>query len=131
MRLLLDTHVWLWMLAEPERLGHRSRELVLDGSNDLLLSSASTWELSIKAGLGRIDLPEPPATYVPSRIRASGVTAIPIEHAPAARVASLPPHHRDPFDRLLVAQAIDLDVPLLSADPALSAYDVEVLDASV
>jgi PIN domain nuclease of toxin-antitoxin system len=129
-RVLLDTQVWLWMLAAPDRLGVDARSLVEDGENELLLSSASSWEISIKHSLGKLPLPEPPLRYVPSRIEQSGVTPIVVEHTHALRVATLPLHHRDPFDRLLVAQALELAVPVLTADRALAAYDVEVLAAS-
>ncbi|WP_052664639.1 type II toxin-antitoxin system VapC family toxin [Nitriliruptor alkaliphilus] len=126
MRVLLDTHVWLWMLTEPERLGEAA-ELVGAADTDLLLSAASTWEIVIKHGLGRLDLPTPPASYVPDRIRSTQVTPLPIEHSHTIEVAALPQLHRDPFDRLLVAQARILGVPLLSADPRIAAYDVDVL----
>lgn len=126
MTVLLDTHVWLWMLADPDRLG-ALRPRVEDESNALLLSAASSWEIAIKHASGRLSLPEPPATFVPSRIRATGVTPIAIEHTHALAVASLPPHHRDPFDRLLVAQALAFDVPLATADPAVQAYGTRTL----
>lgn len=126
MTVLLDTHVWLWMLADPDRLG-ALRPLVEDESNALLLSAASSWEIAIKHASGRLQLPEPPATFVPSRIRATGVTPISIEHTHALAVASLPPHHRDPFDRLLVAQALAYDVPLATADMTVQAYGVRTL----
>jgi PIN domain nuclease of toxin-antitoxin system len=122
-RFLLDTHVWLWMLAEPDRLG-ASVEWLTDGRSDLLLSAASTWELTIKSGLGRLELPEPVAEYVPDRVRATRVTPLAIEHRHTLEVAALPPLHRDPFDRLLVAQARVEDVPLVTADRRLADYDV-------
>lgn len=126
MRILLDTHVWLWMLTEPERLGS-ARELVSDPSTDLLLSAASTWEIAIKYGLGRLELPEEPATYVPARMRSTQVTPLPVEPGHTLEVARLPLLHRDPFDRLLVAQARVLDVPLLTTDRRIAAYDVETI----
>lgn len=126
MRVLLDTHVWLWMLTEPERLGEAA-DLVSDVDTDLLLSAASTWEIVIEHGLGRLDLPSPPASYVPERIRSTRVTPLPIEPSHTLEVAALPLLHRDPFDRLLVAQARVLGVPMLSADPRIAAYDVDVL----
>jgi PIN domain nuclease of toxin-antitoxin system len=127
---LLDTQVWLWMQAAPERLNGDARNLVEDTANDLLLSSASSWEIAIKWSLGKLDLPEPPVDYVPSRLRASGVSAIPIEHSHALRVAALELHHRDPFDRLLIAQALVEGVPILAADPVFADYPVERIEAS-
>lgn len=126
MRVLLDTHAFLWANAEPDRLG-RQRPLVEDDRTELLLSAASSWEIAIKVGLGRLALPDPPARYVPDRIRTLGLTPVPVEHAHALAVASLPPVHRDPFDRVLVAQAMLLSVPLLTADPVFEGYRVEVL----
>jgi PIN domain nuclease of toxin-antitoxin system len=129
MRILLDTQCWLWMTLTPERFSSRARRLVEDSSHTLYLSAASAWEIAIKHGLGKLRLPEPPATYVPSRTAALGVLPLAIEHAHALRVATLPAHHRDPFDRLLVAQAQIEDLPVLTADPAIRAYGVETIDA--
>lgn len=121
MRLLLDTHVFLWLLAEPERLGD-ALPTVQDPGTELLVSAASSWEIAIKHGLGRLPLPEPPQRYVPHRIRAIGAVALAVDHEHALAVAHLPALHRDPFDRLLVAQAITLDVEILTADPAVARY---------
>jgi PIN domain nuclease of toxin-antitoxin system len=125
-RVLLDTHVFLWLQTEPERLGDRLA-LVEDSATTLLLSAASSWEVAIKYALGRLPLPEPPARYVPTRMRAIGAEALPIEHPHALAVASLPPLHGDPFDRLLVAQATIAGVPILTADPAVAQYPAETL----
>ncbi|OWY59525.1 PIN domain nuclease [cyanobacterium TDX16] len=129
MTLLLDTQVWLWMLTTPERLSPVARGIVEDEGSDLLLSAASSWEISIKNALGKLPLPEPPDLFVPSRISATGVRPVAVEHAHALRVATLPMHHRDPFDRLLVAQAIELSAPLITADQALAAYEIDIVDA--
>ncbi len=126
MRVLLDTHVFLWLHTEPERLGEQL-PVVEDERNELLLSAASSWEIAIKHGLGRLPLPEPPQRYVPARLRAIGARALPVEHTHALAVAALEPLHRDPFDRLLVAQAGLLDVPILTADPLLARYPVQAL----
>ena len=130
MRFLLDTHVWLWMLTSPERLRGRAAELVRDTRTHLLLSACSSWEIAIKYGLGRLPLPEAPETYVPDRIRASRVESLPITHAHALRVASLPRHHQDPFDRLLVAQAQVETLTIVTVDPVFERYDVPVLAAA-
>jgi PIN domain nuclease of toxin-antitoxin system len=125
-RLLLDTHVFLWLQTEPERLGDQLT-LVKDRATTLLLSAASSWEIAIKFGLGRLPLPEPPERYVPSRMRAIGAEALPIEHSHALAVASLPALHRDPFDRLLIAQAGAAGATVLTADPAVAQYPAETL----
>ena len=130
MRLLLDTQVWLWMLAEPGRLSARVRRLVADNGTELLFSAASAWEIAIKQGLGKLTLPEPPATYVPRLMTASQVTPLPVHHRHALRVADLPHHHRDPFDRLLVAQAELERVPILTADRIFRLYQVDVVLAN-
>ncbi len=130
MRVLLDTHVWLWMQAEPEKLGPQARALIEDVGNELLLSAASVWEIAIKVGVGKLALPEPVSTYVSSRMQSSGVSALVVSHAHAAGVADLPRHHRDPFDRLLVAQAMSEGVPILSSDAQFDAYDSERISAS-
>jgi len=129
-RVLLDTQVWLWMQAAPDRLSEAARRIVEPAENELLLSAASSWEIAIKFGLGRLPLPVPPDRYVPDRIRRSGVTPLVVEHAHALAVASLPNHHRDPFDRLLVAQARLEGVPILTADPGFAPYQVEVIGAT-
>lgn len=126
MRVLLDTHVFLWLHTEPERVGEHLR-LVEDRRNELLVSAASSWEIAIKYGLGRLPLPEPPEHYVPERLRIIGARALAIEHSHTLAVAALPPLHRDPFDRLLVAQAGLLDVSILTADPQLAEYTVSTL----
>jgi PIN domain nuclease of toxin-antitoxin system len=129
-RVLLDTHVWLWLQSEPERLSEASLEMLIDPANELLLSAASAWEIAVKVLLGKLALPAPPADYVPRRLATSGTTALPVELRHALHVATLPRHHRDPFDRLLVAQAQVEGLPLVTADPQLAAYEVEILAAT-
>lgn len=126
MRLLLDTHVFLWLQTEPERLGEHL-PAVEDERNELLLSAVSSWELAIKHGLGRLALPAPPERYVPERMRTIGASGVAIEHSHALAVAALPPLHRDPFDRLLIAQARSLDATILTADATLARYPVATL----
>lgn len=123
MRLLLDTQVFLWLLADPERLGQHLGT-IQDPANDLLLSAASSWEIAVKVRLGRLRLPDIPQRYVPDRMRALGVEPLAVEHAHALVVAELPMLHRDPFDRLLVAQARHLRLSILTADDAIARYDV-------
>ncbi len=126
MRLLLDTHVFLWLLAEPERLGDRIASLQ-DPGNQLLLSAASSWEIAIKAQLGRLNLPDDPKRYVPDRMRTIGAEPLAVQHTHALAVADLPPLHRDPFDRLLIAQARDLRLRIVTADEQIAQYPVDTL----
>jgi PIN domain nuclease of toxin-antitoxin system len=129
-RVLLDTHVWLWMQAEPEKLNQSARTLIEDARNELLFSAASVWEIAIKVRAGKLQIPEPVPRYVASRMQSSGVSALAVSHSHAAGVADLPGHHRDPFDRLLIAQALAEGVPILSSDAQLDAYDSERIAAS-
>ena len=129
MRILLDTHCWLWMAASPERFSASARRIVGTTEHDLYLSAASAWEIAIKHAIGRLELPEPPARYVPSRLEVLRTLALPIEHSHALRVGSLPRHHRDPFDRLLIAQAQLEDLPILTSDEVFASYDVETIPA--
>lgn len=126
MRLLLDTQCWLWMETTPERLGGRAADLVTEGAHELLLSAASSWEVAIKYAIGKLALPVPPARYVPERMHRSGVVPLPISHSHSLQVAGLPLHHRDPFDRMLVAQVQCDGLTLLTADPLLRQYDVPI-----
>lgn len=129
MRILLDTQCWLWMAAFPEKLSPRTRELVEDERHELYLSAASAWEIAIKHSLGKLQLPESPERYVMNRCDRLRTEPLPIDHAHALRVATLPPHHRDPFDRLLVAQAQIEGLPILTSDQVFGRYDVDLLSA--
>ena len=121
MRILLDTHVLLWALIEPARLGDEARAALEDPDHDVLFSAASVWEMSIKAALGRAEFHVSPARIVGAAL-ASGFTELPVRSAAALKVATLPHHHRDPFDRLLVAQAMTEPAVLYTADAQLTAY---------
>ena len=105
MRLLLDTHVFLWLITADTRLPAAFESAIRDPANDVYLSAVSIWEAVIKHGLGRLPLPGPPAVYLPQRRDAHGIAALPIDEAAMAHLADLPPLHRDPFDRLLIAQS--------------------------
>jgi PIN domain nuclease of toxin-antitoxin system len=128
-RILLDTQCWLWMAAFPERLSMKARAIVETTEHELFLSSASAWEIAIKHANGKLRLPESPERFVVTRMTRLRTTPLYIEHEHALRVTVLPPHHRDPFDRLLVAQAQIEQLPILTADPVLSRYDVETIAA--
>jgi PIN domain nuclease of toxin-antitoxin system len=125
-RILLDTQVFLWLQTEPARLGEQLRVLE-DGRNELIVSAASSWEIAVKYQLGRLALPEPPERYVPERLRIIGAKGLAIEHTHALAVAALRPLHRDPVDRLLVAQAGLLDLQVMTADPMIVQYPVATI----
>jgi PIN domain nuclease of toxin-antitoxin system len=127
MMVLLDTHTLLWWIAEDARLSHRARDVMADGRNAVLVSAASGWEIAIKAGLGRIELPRPVGPFLSEQLRQNQMDVLPIQMSHALRVQELPPLHRDPFDRMLVAQAQLERLPILTADPSIARYDVETL----
>src|SRR5215208_886658 len=115
MKLLLDTHTFLWWNTEDPQLSSRARELIADGQNEIFLSAASVWEISIKAAKGKLVLPEVPGQYILSRIGLYRFRPLPVHISHAVRVYDLPHHHNDPFDRLLVAQSQVESLPLVSA----------------
>lgn len=127
MRLLVDTHVMLWWLGDDPRLSPSARRIVGDGRNDLLWSIASSWEIAVKLGIGKLEIDRPLPRLFADLVTDQGVIVLPIGPDHCARLVDLPPHHRDPFDRMLVVQAIHERVPILTADPKLAVYDVEVI----
>lgn len=124
---LLDTHVWIWMLEDSRRLRGRQRATVEDADNRLLLSVASLWEMSIKTQSGRLTSPLRTAAQFREQLDLTNVAVVPIEFEHAIAAGALPPHHRDPFDRMIVAQAQSLGIPVLSEDAKLSLYDVDIV----
>jgi PIN domain nuclease of toxin-antitoxin system len=127
MNVLIDTQCWLWWFGEETRLNDRARDSIASLENALYFSAASSWEIAIKCAIGKLKLPESPERYVPARLESQGMVGMPVEHVHALRVASLPDHHRDPFDRLLVAQAQIEKMTLLTTDPLIAAYDVKTI----
>ncbi len=126
MRYLLDTHAFLWWIADDPRLTERVRAILRDGHQEVFFSAASAWEIAIKTRLGRLEFDEDVAEYIPRQLLANGFSPLPVEVRHALRVHSLPLLHRDPFD-LLVAQALLEGLPILTADPALAQYPVAAL----
>jgi len=121
MRLLLDTHLLLWALAEPDRLDDVTRSTLEDAGNEVIFSAASLWEIAIKAGLGRPNFVFDPQQILRAALD-TGFTELPVHSDAAILVAKLPPYHRDPFDRLLIAQAMSEPMHLYTADPLLPPY---------
>jgi PIN domain nuclease of toxin-antitoxin system len=124
LRVLLDTHSFLWLVTDDPKLSERAKSVFLDGDNELLCSAVVGFEIAVKFSLGKLDLAEPPREFMEKRIRHNALKplAVTLEHS--YRLAQLPFHHRDPFDRLLVAQALEEDLALLSIDAILSEYGV-------
>jgi PIN domain nuclease of toxin-antitoxin system len=130
MRLLLDTHVFLWYITADPRLPESFRAATQDASNDVFLSSISVWEAVIKHGFGKLSLSALPATYLPKQRTAHGIAALPVDEGAMVHLAELPPIHRDPFDRLLIAQAKQHELTLMTVDQLFSAYPVQLLQNS-
>ena len=127
MRLLVDTHAMLWWLRDDSRLSRRARAILEDGGNELVWSLASSWEIAVKIRAGKLELDRPLERLYAELVTEQGVDLLPVSHDHCARVADLPLHHRDPFDRMLVVQAQHARIPLLTADPKLGAYEVQLL----
>jgi PIN domain nuclease of toxin-antitoxin system len=127
-RVLLDTSVFLWWVSSAaDRLSERARWAIEEPDNDVFLSVASAWEIAIKAEQGRLSLPAAAERYLPDLLARTGFSPLVIQLAHVLRAGALPPHHRDPFDRLLVAQSQIEDAPIVTADPAIGRYEVEII----
>ncbi|HEY0479116.1 MAG TPA: type II toxin-antitoxin system VapC family toxin [Kofleriaceae bacterium] len=129
MKLLLDTYVFIWMHGDPDRLSSRARKLLVDADAELHLSVVVAWELGIKLARERLTLPEPLDEYVMSRAQRSRMSWLSIGLTHVLEAVALPLHHGDPFDRMLVAQARAEGLTLLTADPWIARYDVEIVQA--
>lgn len=127
MRVLLDTHALLFWIYEPTRLGRHAHRLLTDRDNQIYWSVASTWEIAIKVGIGKLKLDGPVAEVLPAELLRNGFELLPIDHTHALSVATLPRLHGDPFDRMLVAQALAESLPLVTADERLGEYGVQTL----
>jgi PIN domain nuclease of toxin-antitoxin system len=126
-RVLLDTHAFLWFITDDAKLSATGKVTIADPANDILISPASYWEVAIKVSLGKYPLSVPFETLITHGIADNEFEILPIEPKHAAAVSNLPFHHRDPFDRLLIAQALVEQVPLVSADTAFDAYPINRL----
>jgi len=126
MRLLLETHTFLWFIDDNPQLSKRGKAL-LEDDNALLLSIASLWEIAIKVSLGRLTLPTPYEAFITQQLTVNSIDILPISIFHLAAVSTLPVHHRDPFDRLLIAQAMVERLTIVSVDAAFDAYPVQRL----
>ena len=126
MKVLVDTHVFLWAITGSPKLSRKHRTLWLDEANELCLSFASVWEMLIKAGLGRLPLPAPHTGYIFRQMDENRMTFLGVRASHFTELESLPPLHRDPFDRMLVAQARAEGIPIATTDSALRRYGVKI-----
>jgi PIN domain nuclease of toxin-antitoxin system len=130
-KLLLDTQCWLWWFTQPKRLSEETIARIADETNELWFSVASIWEMGIKVAIGKLPLPEPLDGYISSRMSQLGARSLEITATHALRAAALPLHHRDPFDRMLIAQAQLEGMTLVSVDAMFGQYsDVSILWAA-
>lgn len=125
--LLLDTHTFLWFCQDDPALSPAAKALIEDPTNRKCLSVASCWEVAIKAGLKKITIGEPSGTYFPAALARTGIELLPITLDHATAVEGLPPHHKDPFDRLLIAQAIVERIPIIGRDASFDSYPIRRL----
>lgn len=128
MRVLLDTHAFLWWGDDDPHLSELAREIISEGNNEVIFSTASAWEIAIKASLGKLEnIPEDLEEFFDEQLLVNGFEVLRINLDHAIGVRTLPYHHRDPFDRMLVAQAMNEDIPLLSVDHKLKDYEVRII----
>jgi len=127
MKFLLDTSVFLWGLSDEHRLNLRGQDILASSSSELYFSAAGTWEIAIKYALSSLPLPKAPAEFVFHALRSGTIQALNITHEHALRAGELPLHHRDPFDRMLIAQALSEQMTLLTADRVFQKYKVDLI----
>jgi len=126
MKAILDTHTFLWAIADDKRLSPQAKR-VYAGPHDLWLSLASVWEILLKVQSGKLPLPEPAGPYLVKKLGQNRIEVLPITLDHVLEIENLPLHHRDPFDRMLVAQSIHERMPLVTADPLFEKYPVEII----
>jgi PIN domain nuclease of toxin-antitoxin system len=124
---LLDSTIWLWSIYAVEKINDACREILENGREEVYFSAATAWELSIKARLGKLHLPGPPGQCIPAFMAKQGLRPLPVSHLHAVKVYDLPLHHDDPFDRLIIAQAVMESMTVLTSDKAFRKYSVDVL----
>ncbi len=127
MKLLLDTHIFLWYISGDVKLAASTRDIIRDPQTAVYLSVASVWEAIVKYQLGKLPLPQPAAQYLPQQRERHKLTSLPLDEASVARLETLPGLHRDPFDRMLICQSLEHQLSIATVDPVLRAYPVTVL----
>jgi len=127
MKVLLDTHTFLWWITDDPKLSLRVRGIISDGENEIFISAATGWEIAIKSQIGRLRLPDEPQRFILEQLKINGMKSLPIEMRHALHISTLPTYHQDPFDRILIAQAQMEDLPVLSADQEIGKYEVTII----
>lgn len=127
MRILLDTHIFLWFISGDIQLSAYVRDAIRDSDNEVYLSAVSIWEAIVKHQLGKLPLPEHPATYLPKQRNRHQITSLALDESSVVQLTHLPLLHRDPFDRMLICQALQNDLTIATVDTAIRAYSVGVL----
>ena len=127
MKILLDTHTFIWFVMDNSTLSSQAAGLIRNPDNEVLVSAATVWEIAIKMSLGKLNMAATFDQLFPAQLQVNDMTLLPIEVTHLAHVATLPWHHRDPFDRLLIAQSIIENTPILSRDPAFDRYTIKRL----
>ena len=127
MRILLDTHIFLWFISGDTQLSMDIRDAIRDPDNEVYLSAVSVWEAIVKYQLGKLPLPEPPETYLPKQRDLHQISSLNLDENSVIQLSKLPPLHRDPFDRMLICQALQNDLTIATVDALVRAYSVNVL----
>jgi PIN domain nuclease of toxin-antitoxin system len=127
MKILLDTHIFLWFISGDSRLSTDVRDVIRDLDNEIYLSVVSVWEFIVKYQLGKLPLPEPPETYLPKQRELHQIATLTLDESSIAQLAKLPPLHRDPFDRMLICQALQYGLTIATVDAAVRAYSVSFI----
>jgi PIN domain nuclease of toxin-antitoxin system len=131
MKLLIDTQSWLWWFAAPDRLKQSTIETISNADNELWFSIASVWEMGIKAAMAKLPLPKPTDEYIRDTVRELGANLLDINATHALTAATLPPHHRDPFDRMIIAQAGIEKMTIVTADRVFERYTATIIRADL
>ena len=127
MKLLLDTHIFLWYISGDKRLTYEAREQISDSTNEVYLSAVSLWEAIIKYQIGKLPLPQQPESYLPEQRERHRISSLPLDEGSAKRLANLPMLHRDPFDRMLICQVQEHGLTMVTVDPLIQAYSIATL----
>jgi PIN domain nuclease of toxin-antitoxin system len=127
MRALIDTSTFLWFISDSDKLSRNARRFIADMENDLVLSVASLWEIAIKTSLGKLELLLPFSRLIPEQLEQNVITVLPIGVSHLSGIIDLPFHHRDPFDRLIIAQSLAEQLPVITKDAAFSQYPIQLI----
>ncbi len=127
MKILLDTHTFLWLANDSPELSKKARSVFLDPDCEFFLSLASAWEIAIKSNLDKLSLPNPIEKFIPIQLQENNITQLDVTFRHIVKIATLPLHHRDPFDRLIIAQAMEEQLPIMSSDKIFDKYPIKRL----